>query len=207
MRGTAADHPFADESRTLLASLANGRGHIAFSRPAPDDVEGRDFDSAGRLSATLLASLELPRDADAYLCGPAAFMGETGAALAGLGLDPGRIHVELFGPAPGQTPGIASAPSRPPHVPAGTPGRGPTIEFSRSNLAVAWSRNTPACSSSPRRATYRFAGHVAPASATAARPPSSPARSSTAPIPSRLPPTAPSLICCAQPSDHLILDL
>ena len=28
-----ADHPFADESRTLLASLANGRGHIAFSRP------------------------------------------------------------------------------------------------------------------------------------------------------------------------------
>ena len=42
-----ADHPFADESRTLLASLANGRGHIAFSRPRPDDVEGRDFDTHG----------------------------------------------------------------------------------------------------------------------------------------------------------------
>ena len=134
-----ADHPFAAESRTLLASLANGRGHIAFSRPGPDDVEGRDFDSTGRLSAAVLSSLELPRDADAYLCGPAMFMSETSAALAALGLDPARIHVELFGPAPGQTPGITSAPHRPPHVPAGTPGSGPTIEFSRSNLAVAWS--------------------------------------------------------------------
>ena len=47
---SGADHPFADESRTLLASLANGRGHIAFSRPGPDDIEGRDFDSNGRLS-------------------------------------------------------------------------------------------------------------------------------------------------------------
>ena len=138
-----ADHPFADESRTLLASLANGRGHIAFSRPGPDDIEGRDFDSTGRLSPAVLASLELPHDADAYLCGPASFMSETGAALAELGLDPGRIHLELFGPAPGQTPGIASAPSRPPHLPTGTPGSGPTIEFSRSNLAVAWSTEYP----------------------------------------------------------------
>ena len=72
-----ADHPFADESRTLLASLANGRGHIAFSRPGPDDIEGRDFDSTGRLSPAVLASLELPHDADAYLCGPASFMSET----------------------------------------------------------------------------------------------------------------------------------
>ena len=187
-----ADHPFADESRTLLASLANGRGHIAFSRPGPDDIEGRDFDSTGRLSPAVLASLELPQDADAYLCGPASFMSETGAALAELGLDPGRIHLELFGPAPGQTPGIASAPSRPPHLPTGTPGSGPTIEFSRSNLAVAWSPEYPACSSSLKRATYRSAGPVAPVSATAARPPSSPAPSRTTPIPSSRPPTAPS---------------
>jgi ferredoxin-NADP reductase/MOSC domain-containing protein YiiM len=69
-----ADHSFADESRTLLASLANAKGHIAFSRPGPDDVEGRDFDSTGRLSPAVLSSLELPSDADAYLCGPAAFM-------------------------------------------------------------------------------------------------------------------------------------
>ena len=202
-----ADHPFADESRTLLASLANGRGHIAFSRPGPDDVEGRDFDSTGRLSPAILASLELPQDADAYLCGPASFMSETGAALAELGLDPGRIHLELFGPAPGQTPGIASAPSRPPHLPTGTPGSGPTIEFSRSNLAVAWSPEYPsllelaeACDVPVRWSCRTGVCHsceTAIVSGTVAYNPD----------PVEPPADGSVLVCCAQPSDHLILDL
>ena len=202
-----ADHPFADESRTLLASLANGRGHIAFSRPGPDDIEGRDFDSTGRLSPAVLASLELPHDADAYLCGPASFMSETSAALAELGLDPGRIHLELFGPAPGQTPGIASAPSRPPHLPTGTPGSGPTIEFSRSNLAVAWSPEYPsllelaeACDVPVRWSCRTGVCHsceTAIVSGTVAYNPD----------PVEPPADGSVLICCAQPSDHLILDL
>src|SRR5262249_55648361 len=61
---------FAAEARGLLASLPNVHTHICYSRPAADDVAGRDFDSTGRLSAALLAKLEPPRDAEAYLCGP-----------------------------------------------------------------------------------------------------------------------------------------
>ena len=34
-----------------LASLPNARTHVYYSRPGPDDLEGRDFDSAGRLNA------------------------------------------------------------------------------------------------------------------------------------------------------------
>ncbi len=52
------DHAFGAEVRTLLASLAKARRHIAFSRPGPDDVEGRDFDATGRISPALLASLD-----------------------------------------------------------------------------------------------------------------------------------------------------
>src|SRR5262249_57365669 len=78
-------------------------------------------------------------DAEAYLCGPAAFMDELGAGLASLGLDPAHVHTEPFGPAAGLTPGIAPTPARPPHPPAGRPGSGPTIEFARSDLAVTWS--------------------------------------------------------------------
>ena len=38
---------------------------------------------------------------------------------------PSRIHTEPFGPAPGLTPGIAAAPARPPHPPAGRARRRP----------------------------------------------------------------------------------
>ena len=136
---SSRDHSFAAEARALLASLPNVRTHVCYSRPGPDDLEGRDFDSAGRLTASLLAELEPPRDAEAYLCGPAPFMEEISAGLAAIGLDASRIHTEPFGPAPGLTPGIASTPARTPHPPAGQPGNGPTIEFARSNLAIPWS--------------------------------------------------------------------
>ena len=138
----------AQRSRPLVrrrgpraARLAPERrsSHVCYSRPGPDDLEGRDFDSAGRLTASLLAELEPPRDAEAYLCGPIPFMDEISAGLAAIGIDASRIHTEPFGPAPGLTPGIAAAPARTPHPPAGQPGTGPTIEFARSNLAVPWS--------------------------------------------------------------------
>ena len=133
------EHSFAAETRALLASLPSVHVHIAYSRPGPDDLQGRDFDDVGRLTASVLARLEPPHDAEAYLCGPAPFMEDVSAGLAAIGLDAGRIHTEPFGPAPGLTPGIASAPARAPHAPAGAPGVGPTIEFARSNLAVPWS--------------------------------------------------------------------
>ncbi|HEX3279050.1 MAG TPA: MOSC domain-containing protein, partial [Thermoleophilaceae bacterium] len=56
---------FAAEARELLASLPNARAHICFSRPAATDLEGRDFDSASRLTGALLAELDPPRDAEA----------------------------------------------------------------------------------------------------------------------------------------------
>ncbi len=133
------DHPFAAETRALLASLPNVRTYVCYSRPGADDREGRDFDRVGRLTASLLAELEPPRDSEAYLCGPATFMDDISAGLAALGIDASRIHTEPFGPVPGMTPGIAVTRTRKPHPPAGEPGSGPTIEFARSDLAVPWS--------------------------------------------------------------------
>jgi ferredoxin-NADP reductase/MOSC domain-containing protein YiiM len=133
------DHPFAAEARELLASLPHARSHVRFSRPGPGDVDGRDFDAVGRLTASAVAELEPPRDAQAYLCGPGPFMEEISAALAAIGCEAAHIHTEPFGPAPGLTPGIAVKPPRTPHAPPGELGRGPTIEFARSNLAIPWS--------------------------------------------------------------------
>jgi ferredoxin-NADP reductase/MOSC domain-containing protein YiiM/ferredoxin len=133
------EHPFAAEARALLHSLPNVRTHVYYSRPDPDDLEGRDFDNVGRLTGALLAELEPPPDAEAYLCGPAPFMDEISAGMAALGFDASHIHTEPFGPGASVTPGIAATPARAPHPPAGQPGNGPTIAFARSDLTIPWS--------------------------------------------------------------------
>jgi ferredoxin len=133
------EHVFAAEARALLGTLPGARSRVYYSRPDPADVPGRDFDGVGRLTEQVLAELDPPRDAQAYLCGPASFLQEISAGLAGLGIEVTRTHTEPFGPAPGLTPGIATATVRSPHAPAGRPGTGPTITFARSDLAVAWS--------------------------------------------------------------------
>ncbi len=108
-----AEEPFAAESKSLLATLPHGHRHVCYSRPGPRDVEGRDYQSRGRLSAAALKALDLPVDADAYICGPDAFMAEVSDALAALGLDRARVRTEIFGAGPSVTPGIAASPARP----------------------------------------------------------------------------------------------
>ena len=172
--------PFAGESQTLLAELPNARTRVYYSRPAAD-IEGRDFDVAGRLTPSVVAELELPRSAEAYICGPTGFMQDISAGLASMGLDASRIHTELFGPEPGITPGIAEKSARTPHAPAGPPEKD---RRSSSPAATSPSRGAatmPACWSWPRPVTSRSAGLVGRGSATPARPPSSPVTSTTHP--------------------------
>jgi ferredoxin-NADP reductase/MOSC domain-containing protein YiiM/ferredoxin len=201
------DHPFAAEARALLASLPHTRIHVCYSRPGPDDVERRDYDSAGRLTASLLARLDPPRDAEAYLCGPTSFMEEIGAGLAAVGLDAPRIHTEPFGPAPGSTPGIASTPARAPHAPAGRPGSGPTIEFARSNLAVPWNDDyssllelAEACDVPVRWSCRTGVCHNCETTLIAGT-------LAYDPDPVEPPADGSALICCSQPHEDVVLDL
>jgi ferredoxin-NADP reductase/MOSC domain-containing protein YiiM/ferredoxin len=201
------DHPFAAEARALLASLPNVRTHVCYSRPGPDDREGRDFDNTGRLTASLLAELEPPRSAEAYLCGPAAFMEEISAGLAAMGIEASRIHTEPFGPAPGLTPGIAAAPARTPHPPAGQPGTGPTIEFARSNVAVPWSGDyasllelAEACDVPVRWSCRTGVCHSCETTLIAGD-------LAYSPDPVEPPADGSALICCSQPRDDVVLDL
>jgi ferredoxin-NADP reductase/MOSC domain-containing protein YiiM/ferredoxin len=202
-----AEHSFAAEVQALVASLLNARSHVYYSRPAPNDVKGQGFDGTGRLSASVLPELDPPRDTQAYLCGPAAFMDEISAALSSLGIEASHIHTEPFGPAPGQTPGIAATPGRVPHPPVGRAGVGPTIEFTRSDLAIPWSDNfgsllelAEACDVPVRWScrtgvcqtceTTLIAGSVR-----------------YRPDPVEPPPQGNVLICCSQPRGDIALDL
>jgi ferredoxin-NADP reductase/MOSC domain-containing protein YiiM len=202
-----AEHPFAAEAQALLASLPNMRRHVYYSRPGPDDLKGRDFDSAGRLTASVLAELEPPRDAQAYLCGPAPFMDEISAGLAAMGIDASRIHTEPFGPAPAVTPGIAGTPARTPHPPAGQPGDGPTIQFARSSLTIPWSGDysnllelAEACDVPVRWSCRTGVCHTCETTLIAGE-------LDYHPDPVEPPANGSALICCSQPHGDIVLDL
>ncbi len=204
---SGSEHPFAAEARALLAALPNARTHIWYSRPGRADVEGRDYDSAGRLTAAMLAELHPPRAAEAYLCGPAAFMEEISAGLAAIGVDAARIHTEPFGPAPGLTPGIAATPARPPHPPAGAPGGGPAIEFARSDLVIPWSEDyasllelAEACDVPVRWSCRTGVCHTCETTLIAGT-------VGYSPDPVEPPAEGSTLICCARPQANLVLDL
>jgi len=202
-----SEEPFAEESRSLLASLPHGHRQICFSRPGPGDVQGRDYQTAGRLSASVLAGLGLPHDADAYICGPTTFMADISAALTGLGIDGTRVHTEIFGAAPASTPGIAAAPASPPHQPAGEPGDGPEVAFARSGLTVRWGSGydsllelAEACDVPVRWSCRTGVCHTCETDLLSGT-------VSYAPDPVDEPASGSILICCSEPSADLALDL
>jgi len=132
------EHPFAEETRSLLKVLAHGHSHIRYSALDPEDRPGVDFDAPGRLNMRVFQELSLPRNGDFYICGPSTFMSDLTAGLTAWGVAPGCIHTEIFGAGPSITPGIAASPRRPPHLPAGLPGSGPLVSFARSGLNARW---------------------------------------------------------------------
>jgi ferredoxin-NADP reductase/MOSC domain-containing protein YiiM len=201
-----ADEPFAAESESLITQLAHGHRIICYSRPEPDDVRGADYRS-GRLSPAVLTELNLPRDGDAYICGPTAFMTDASAALVGIGLDPARIHTEIFGASPSITPGIAAAAAKPPHPPAGEPGSGPQIAFARSGLDVRWDEGyasllelAEACDVPVRWSCRTGVCHTCESGLMAGT-------VSYAPDPVDDPADGSVLICCSQPAEDVVLDL
>ena len=128
----------AAEVQGLLKLLPRGHSRILYSAPAPSDRLAIDFDDAGRVDIHVLQALGAPREADFYLCGPAAFMSSLTADLASWGVPAERLHSENFGSEPSLTPGVVAAPLRPPHLPDRPAGAGPMVSFARSNLALRW---------------------------------------------------------------------
>jgi ferredoxin-NADP reductase/MOSC domain-containing protein YiiM len=132
------EHPFAEETRSLLKVLIHKHRHIRYSSPDPEDRRGVDFDAAGHLDLEVLKQLGVPRHGDFYICGPSTFMSTLTAGLAAWGVAPSRIHTEIFGAGPSKTPGVARSPQKLPHLPPGPAGEGPLVSLARSGLNVRW---------------------------------------------------------------------
>ncbi len=200
------EHPLAAEAHTLLASLPHAREHVFYSAASPAELR-RGHATAGRLSGDKLAGLAIPGGSSAYLCGPATFMAVMQEALTAIGIDPGRIHTELFGALPPVNPGLTAQARRPPHQPPGPPGTGPLVTFARSGLAVPFTASrrsvlelAEACDVPARWACRTGVCHTCatPLLAGSVR---------YSPQPLEPPGPGEALICCAQPAADIVVDM
>src|SRR5262249_24565950 len=98
------EHPLAGEAQTLLAALPNAREHLFYTAATPEECR-RANATPGRVTEDALAAMGIPPAADAYVCGPAAFMDDMRDALTALGVEPAHFHTELFGATAAINPG------------------------------------------------------------------------------------------------------
>jgi MOSC domain-containing protein YiiM/ferredoxin-NADP reductase len=201
------EHPFAGETRGLLNALAHHHGQICYSSPDPEDRPNVDFDTPGRLNTKVVQQLDPPRDGDFYICGPSTFMSDLTAGIAALGVTRDRIHTEMFGAGPSTTPGIAAAPRRPPHLPAGLPDSGPLVSFARTGLNVRWGPTfhsllelAEACDVPVRWSCRTGVCHTCETGLVAGK-------IGYRPDPIDAPADGNVLICCSQPESDVVIDL
>ena len=131
------DHPFAEESCSLLKQLARGRGYVVYSRPSASDRVGTDFDAPGHIDTALLERIGVSKCSDFYLCGPASFLQNMRDGLRNWGVLAGNVHTEIFGSLEAITPGMSQV-DHTPHLPQGPPVSGPPVSFARSGITAAW---------------------------------------------------------------------
>ncbi|MGW7048030.1 MOSC domain-containing protein [Streptomyces avermitilis] len=200
------EHPLATEAHALLTSLPHTHEHVFYSSATPEE-RCRAHAAAGRLTKDKLVALSVPADATAYVCGPASFMADMQHALAAAGLDPARIRTELFGVLPSINPGLTGQAARTPHQPPGPPGTGPLVTFARSGISAPFPGSKPsvldladACDVPTRWSCRTGVCHTC----------TTPLLSGDvtySPTPLEPPPDGHVLICCAQPSTDVVLDM
>ena len=201
-----ASHAFSAEVADLLGRLPSAHSLIYYTTPTQPLTPDAGV-RAGRLTPTVIAGLDLPTDASAYVCGPQSFMNDVAAALTGAGIDPARIHTERFGSRSPINPGVIGAYAPPPHQPPGLPGAGPAVTFARSALTTAWSDNyssvlelAEACDVPTQWSCRTGVCHTCVTAVLSGH-----AVYETPPL--EAPGDAEVLICCSRPTADLVIDL
>ena len=130
-----SEHAMGKHVRRVAKEHENVNVHVSYSRPRPQDVQGRDYDARGHVSVELLKSVLPPAAYDFYLCGPAPFMKSLYNGLLAWGVAEARIHYEFFGPASalaeGAEPDIVAAPA------AQSEGR-LEVSFTKARIKATW---------------------------------------------------------------------
>ena len=201
-------HAFGDEARGLVHALAHGHSYVCYSQPESSERIGEDFDATGHLSRAALDEAAVPRGADFYLCGPTRFMADMKMALVSLSVARERIHAEIFNGGEAMTPGIVGASARAPHPPEEDADTGPLVSFARSGIAAHWNAAVhpsildlaEACDVPVRWACRAGVCHNCESGLVSGT-------VSYGPEPLDMPAQGNVLVCCAQPTGDVVIDL
>ena len=202
----ASEHAFADEAHGLLQSLPRAHERIFYTSADADPPQSSPV-IRGRPTLAALASLDLPADSTAYICGPESFMTDMRESLVQMGISPDRLHTELFGALPAINPGITDVRHATPHQPPGPAGTGPQITFARSGLTVNWSDQhgsllelADICDVPTRFSCRTGVCHTCIT-------PILSGEVAYSPDPLEMPGPDEALICCSRPQSDVVLDL
>ena len=126
------EHAFKQALEQSAKTHPNFHLNVIYSRPGPDDVQGRDYQHAGHVDAELLRRALPHGRHQFYVCGPAAMMQSLVPALADWGVPRQDIHFEAFGPA-----SVRFEDAEP--KPAGARlGANVEVRFHRAGRTLAW---------------------------------------------------------------------
>jgi uncharacterized protein len=126
------DHIQKETVERLAAEHENFHLQICYSKPAPDDKLGRDYQHAERVSVELMKKVLPSNNFEYYICGPGAFMKSITDGLAEWGVPDAAVFFEAFGPAT-----VKKAVAAPPSAEVAT-ASAVQITFSRSNKVCSW---------------------------------------------------------------------
>ena len=201
-----SDHPFAQESRLLVKQLSHGRSYIVYSRPTAADQLQVDFDASGHVDVALLEKIGVPRNSGFYLCGPPSFLQAMREGLQKWGVAAQNVHMEIFGAMDAITPGVTQV-IHTPHPLQGPPGPGPSVSFARSGVTVPWDPKfasllelAEACDVPVRWSCRTGVCHTCMTGLIGGS-------ITYNPEPLERPSSGNVLVCCAQPSVDVVVDL
>ena len=121
----AKEHAMREHLETIDREHPNIHVRVCYSDPGPDDVEGRHYHHAGRVTIDLLREELASSNYEFYLCGPPPMMKALQEGLARWKVPKDRIKSEAFGAA-----------SLKPTAKKSTPAVG--VVFSRSGKKCTW---------------------------------------------------------------------
>ena len=95
----SAEHVMKEHLEQIAAEHENVHLVVCYSNPGDDDVAGRDYQHAERVSVNLFQRVLPSSNYDFYMCGPPPMMNTLVPELAAWGVPEKNIHFEAFGPA------------------------------------------------------------------------------------------------------------
>ena len=133
------EHVLDARVRELTTGSQLLRRFVKYSQPSSDDLEGRDFDAAGRVTVDDIEALIPSLEADYYVCGPVTFMRDIIRGLVDRGVPKDRIRYEFFGQNEPlfDDPAAMEDSSEPATDAQGKP---IIVTFARSGVSVPWTK-------------------------------------------------------------------